>query len=249
MAAEAEERRIVEQIERVNSGLGSVAFNRGTRLRLCPGRKTLAAVAELTDKARQISARTAAVGFGDEEAILEQYADILLLRERLGGATPEDRQWTRDALDVRNRFDFYCEERDADTGETIRTYSNAGDNSGGEQEKLMAFCLAGALSFNLASPTGNGNRPIFAQLMLDEAFSKSDPQFAQQALAAFRKFGFQLIIVATVQNTSTIQPYIDNVVMVSKSEDVNARPVATAISTSIQAFSDLRRTSGSRLPV
>lgn len=249
MAAEAEERRIVEQIERVNSGLGSVAFNRGTRLRLCPGRKTLAAVAELTDKARQISSRTAAVGFGDEEAILEQYADILLLRERLAGATPEDRQWTRDALDVRNRFDFYCEERDAETGETIRTYSNAGDNSGGEQEKLMAFCLAGALSFNLASPHGKGNRPIFAQLMLDEAFSKSDPQFAQQALAAFRKFGFQLIIVATVQNTSTIQPYIDNVVMVSKTEDVNSRPIATAISTSIQTFSDLRRTSTSRLPV
>ncbi|MFW0785877.1 ATP-binding protein [Gordonia sp. CPCC 206044] len=255
MAADAEERRIVEQIERVNTGLGAVAFNRGTRLRLHPGRKNLAAVAELTDKARQISQRTTAVSFGDEQAILEQYADILLLRERLAGATPEDRQWTRDALDVRNRFDFYCEEHDARSGEPIRTYSNAGDNSGGEQEKLMAFCLAGALSFNLASPNGDDNRPIFAQLMLDEAFSKSDPQFAQQALSAFRKFGFQLIIVATVQNTSTIQPYIDNVIMVSKTEVADgsgstpARPVATALSTSIQEFSELRRSSGGRLPV
>ncbi|MGV9712806.1 ATP-binding protein [Gordonia sp. NPDC003424] len=250
MAADAEERRIVEQIERVNTGLGSVAFNSGTRLRLQPGRKTLSAVTELTEKARLISQRTTAVSFGDEQAILEQYSDILLLRERLAGNTPEDRQWTRDALDVRNRFDFYCEEHDAESGEIIRTYSNAGDNSGGEQEKLMAFCLAGALSFNLASPHGTDNRPIFAQLMLDEAFSKSDPQFAQQALAAFRKFGFQLIIVATVQNTSTIQPYIDNVIMVSKSESrADARPTATAMSTSIQAFSDLRRSSGSRLPV
>ncbi|MEP9394717.1 SbcC/MukB-like Walker B domain-containing protein [Gordonia sp. VNQ95] len=243
MAADAEERRIVEQIERVNTGLGAVAFNRGTRLRLQPGRKHLAAAAELTEKARQISRRSTAVAFGDEQAILEQYADILLLRERLAGATPEDRQWTRDALDVRNRFDFYCEEHDAATGETIRTYSNAGDNSGGEQEKLMAFCLAGALSFNLASPDGDDNRPIFAQLMLDEAFSKSDPQFAQQALSAFRKFGFQLIIVATVQNTSTIQPYIDNVIMVSKTE-TGGRPVATATSTSIGAFTELRRSSG-----
>lgn len=249
MAADAEERRIVEQIERVNSGLGAVAFNRGTRLRLCPGRKNLAAVSELTERARAISGRTTAVSFGDEQAILDQYADILLLRERLAGATPEDRQWTRDALDVRNRFDFYCEEHDAETGETIRTYSNAGDNSGGEQEKLMAFCLAGALSFNLASPGGDDNRPIFAQLMLDEAFSKSDPQFAQQALSAFRKFGFQLVIVATVQNTSTIQPYIDNVIMVSKTEGADARPVATAMSTSIQTFSDLRRTTSGRLPV
>ena len=249
MAADAEERRIVEQIERVNTGLGAVAFNRGTRLRLVPGRKKLAAVEELTEKARKISNRATAVSFGDEQAILEQYSDILLLRERLAGNTPEDRQWTRDALDVRNRFDFYCEEHDAESGETIRTYSNAGDNSGGEQEKLMAFCLAGALSFNLASPHGNDNRPIFAQLMLDEAFSKSDPQFAQQALSAFRKFGFQLIIVATVQNTSTIQPYVDNVVMVSKTEvGPELRPVATATSTTIKAFSELRR-SGSQLSV
>ena len=250
MAADAEERRIVEQIERVNTGLGAVAFNRGTRLRLRPGRKNLPAVAELTEMARRISQRTTAVSFGDDQAILEQYADILVLRERLTGATPEDRQWTRDALDVRNRFDFYCEEHDAGSGEAIRTYSNAGDNSGGEQEKLMAFCLAGALSFNLASPDGDDNRPIFAQLMLDEAFSKSDPQFAQQALSAFRKFGFQLIIVATVQNTSTIQPYVDNVIMVSKTEaGADNRPMATAMSTSIQTFSDVRRSSGSRLPV
>ncbi|MFZ2238821.1 MAG: ATP-binding protein [Gordonia amarae] len=247
MAADAEERRIVEQIERVNSGLGSVAFNRGTRLRLQPGRKALPAVAELNDKARQISARTTAVSFGDEQAILEQYADILLLRQRLAGATPEDRAWTRDALDVRNRFDFYCEERDAASGEIFRTYSNAGDNSGGEQEKLMAFCLAGALSFNLAAPDSDDNRPLFAQLMLDEAFSKSDPQFAQQALSAFRKFGFQLVIVATVQNTSTIQPYIDNVVMVSKSEGADGRPAASALSTSIQGFTEVRRTNAGRL--
>jgi uncharacterized protein YPO0396 len=88
----------------------------------------------------------------------------------------------------------------------------------------MAFCLAGALSFNLASPESADNKPVFAQLMLDEAFSKSDPQFAQQALQAFRKFGFQLVIVATVQNATTIQPYIDSVVMVSKTEATAAMP-------------------------
>jgi uncharacterized protein YPO0396 len=71
--------------------------------------------------------------------------------------------------------------------------------------------------------------------MLDEAFSKSDPQFAQQALQAFRKFGFQLVIVATVQNATTIQPYIDSVVMVSKTEPTgrNARPVASVATRTI----------------
>ncbi|MFL6086309.1 MAG: SbcC/MukB-like Walker B domain-containing protein, partial [Mycobacterium sp.] len=147
---------------------------------------------------------------------------------------------------------FDCAEWDVSSEELIRTHSNAGDNSGGEQEKLMAFCLAGALSFNLANPAqdsfsaaaeGHDNRPVFAQLMLDEAFSKSDPQFAQQALQAFRKFGFQLVIVATVQNATTIQPYIDSVVMVSKSEATgrNARPVASVATRTISEFTSLRQ--------
>jgi hypothetical protein len=154
---------------------------------------------------------------------------------------------------VRTWFTFDCAEWDVSTEELIRTHSNAGDNSGGEQEKLMAFCLAGALSFNLASPESADNRPVFAQPMLDEAFSKSDPQFAQQALQAFRKFGFQLVIIATVQNAATIQPSIDSVVMVSKTEPTgrNARPVASVATRTISEFTSLRqemRASAGRAP-
>ncbi|AHC23976.1 MULTISPECIES: ATP-binding protein [Mycobacteriaceae] len=241
--AEQEARRIAEQIERVNTGLGAVEFNRGTRLTLRATPRSLTAVTELTEIVKAISRRIAEVGLGDKKAILEQYADILRLRNRLAGNTPEDRVWTRDALDVRNRFTFDCAEWDVRTEELIRTHSNAGDNSGGEQEKLMAFCLAGALSFNLANPDSGDNKPVFAQLMLDEAFSKSDPQFAQQALQAFRKFGFQLVIVATVQNATTIQPYIDGVVMVSKTEASgrNARPVAHVTTKTISDFTALKR--------
>jgi len=241
--AEQETRRISEQIDRVNTGLGAVEFNRGTRLTLRANPRSMVAVSELTDIVKAISRRIAEVGLGDKKAILEQYADILRLRNRLAGNNPEDRAWTRDALDVRNRFTFDCAEWDVASGELIRTHSNAGDNSGGEQEKLMAFCLAGALSFNLANPESGDNKPVFAQLMLDEAFSKSDPQFASQALQAFRKFGFQLVIVATVQNATTIQPYIDGVVMVSKSEATgrNARPVASVATKTITDFTALRR--------
>lgn len=244
--AEDEAHRITEQIERVNRGLGAVEFNRGTRLTLRAESKAPAAAGELNERARRISGRSVAVSMGDEKAIHDQYQDILQLRNLLAAETPEARQWTRDALDVRNRFVLYCEERDAATGEPLRTYSNAGANSGGEQEKLMAFCLAGALSFNLADPHVGDNRPVFAQLMLDEAFSKSDPQFAQQALSAFRKFGFQLVIVATVQNTTTIQPYVDSVVMVSKPEGPGVRPVASTRTVPIGELSEVRRSVGAR---
>lgn len=240
--AEEEAHRIEDQIARVNIGLGAVDFNRGTRLRLRADPKPLQAVAELKERARRISSRISDVAAQDRKAVHDQYQDILDLRNLLASETAETRQWTRDALDVRNRFVLYCEESDAITGTPIRTYSNAGANSGGEQEKLMAFCLAGALSYNLADAEVGDNRPVFSQLMLDEAFSKSDPQFAQQALSAFRKFGFQLVIVATVQNSTTIQPYIDSVIMVAKEDRPGARPVASTKVLTIEDFANIEPT-------
>lgn len=237
--AEEEAERIEEQIARVNLGLGSVEFNRGTRLTLHADPKHLTAVADLNERARRISSRAAAVSANDQQAIHDQYKDILELRNLLASDNAEARQWARDALDVRNRFTLYCAERGATTDELLRTYSNSGANSGGEQEKLMAFCLAGALSFNLADPITGDNRPVFSQLMLDEAFSKSDPVFAQQALLAFRKFGFQLLIVATVQNTTIIQPYIDSVVMVSKRDTPGKDPVASTRVVTVSEFSEI----------
>lgn len=231
---------ISTQIDRVNTGLSAVEFNTGTRLRLRAVDRNLAAVRELNERCAAISQRAAAVAVGDKEAIHDQYRDILELRRLLGSAEPEHRQWTRDALDVRHRFAMYCEEFDADDpSNVIRTHSNSEDNSGGEQEKLMAFCLAGALSYNLADPDTGDNRPVFAQLMLDEAFSKSDPKFAGQALAAFGRFGFQLIIVATLQNSTVIEPHVGGVVLVSKPEKPGA--VAAVRAQRIDEFVPFRR--------
>ena len=48
-----------------------------------------------------------------------------------------------------------------------------------EQHAIVdGVLLAGAMNFSLAGPESADSRPVFAQLMLDEAFSKSDPQFA-----------------------------------------------------------------------
>jgi uncharacterized protein YPO0396 len=236
--ADDEAQRIQDQIDRVNVGLASVDFAPGTILKLCAEDKHLTAVMQFNEMARRISARIPAVSNRDEKAIFDQYQDILELRNRMASEQSEDRRWKADALDVRNRFIFYCAEYDKDDLLTPKTtYTNATAKSGGEQEKLMAFCLAGALSYNLADHDSRDSRPVFAQLMIDEAFSKSDPDFARQSLSAFRQFGFQLVIVATVQNTTVIQPYIDSVAMVSKNRDERA----SAQTVTVQRLTELRK--------
>lgn len=58
------------------------------------------------------------------------------------------------------------------------------------------------------------------------------------------------MIVATVQNTTTIQPYIDSVVMVSMTEATgrNARPVAAVATRSISEFVTLREEVSAKVP-
>ncbi|WP_074334085.1 ATP-binding protein [Mycobacteroides abscessus] len=236
--ADDEAQRIQDQINRVNAGLVSVEFAPGTILKLCAEDKHLTAAMQFNEIARRVSERIPAVSNRDEKAIFDQYEDILELRNKLASEQSEDRRWKADALDVRNRFIFYCAEYDKDDLLTPKaTYTNATAKSGGEQEKLMAFCLAGALSYNLADHDSGDSRPVFAQLMIDEAFSKSDPDFARQSLSAFRRFGFQLVIVATVTNTTVIQPYIDSVVMVSKNTDERA----SAQTVTVQRLTALRK--------
>ena len=68
-------RRISDQIDRVNTGLGAVEFNRGTRLTLRATPRALAAVSELTEIVRAISRRIAEVG-PDASGRAERVVDV-----------------------------------------------------------------------------------------------------------------------------------------------------------------------------
>jgi len=145
---------------------------------------------------------------------LAQFTRVRDLMARFTSDDPEHKRWRETVLDVRLAFSFYGREEDCD-GVTIHTYRNTAAGSGGEQEKLVAFCLAAALSYNLADDT-SGGRPRFAPLMLDEAFSKSDETFAGQALAAFDEFGFQLIMAAPIRMSGVLEPFIGQAILVEK---------------------------------
>jgi uncharacterized protein YPO0396 len=134
--------------------------------------------------------------------------------KRFTAEDPESKRWRETVLDVRQAFTFYGREEDC-AGVTVHTYRNTAAGSGGEQEKLVAFCLAAALSYNLADDE-SGGRPRFAVLMLDEAFSKSDEMYASQALAAFDEFGFQLLMAAPIRMSGVLEPFIGQAILVEK---------------------------------
>jgi uncharacterized protein YPO0396 len=208
--ATAEIRR---RVDVVNLGLQRIEFNHGTHLQITCNARKFESAKEFRHIVDELLRHAPAARSNQREA-LTQFTRVRDLMKRFTGQEPESKRWSETVLDVRLAFTFYGREEDAE-GVTVHTYRNTAAGSGGEQEKLVAFCLAAALSYNLADDR-SGGRPRFAALMLDEAFSKSDETYASQALAAFDEFGFQLLMAAPIRMSGVLEPFIGQAVLVEK---------------------------------
>ena len=204
---------IRRRADMVNAGLKRVEFNQGTHLQIAVNAHQFESIRQFRGIVDDLLKNAPAAHATPGQA-LAQFTRVRDLMARFTSDDPEHKRWRETVLDVRLAFSFYGREEDCD-GITVHTYRNTAAGSGGEQEKLVAFCLAAALSYNLADDT-SGGRPRFAPLMLDEAFSKSDETFAAQALAAFDEFGFQLIMAAPIRMSGVLEPFIGQAVLVEK---------------------------------
>ena len=212
-AIEEAAEEIKRRADMVNAGLRRAEFNPSTHLQIAYKVNPSADAKEFRKLVDELL-RHAPAARRDPSASVAQFRRVRELMARFTGTSVEARRWCANVLDVRNSYNFSGREVTAD-GSTVFAYHNTASNSGGEQEKLVAFCLAAALSYNLADEDSDG-RPRFAPLMLDEAFSKSDETFAAQALAVFEEFGFQLIIAAPIRMSGIVEPFIGQAILVEK---------------------------------
>jgi len=96
----------------------------------------------------------------------------------------------------------------------IATYDALGGKSGGETQELVAFIVGAALRYQLGDE--DRSRPRFAPVFLDEAFVKSDSEFAGRAVRAWQDLGFQLVIGAPLDKVTALEPHMDLLLTVTK---------------------------------
>jgi uncharacterized protein YPO0396 len=141
----------------------------------------------------------------DLEAAEERFAVLSRIMEQLASSLPADRAWRRQCLDTRQHVTFRAEEIDPD-GHVHATYDSGAAMSGGQQQKLVVFCLAAALRYQLAD--ADDVVPRYGTIVLDEAFDKADTRYTRMALDVFVEFGFQLILATPQKLLQTIEPYV-----------------------------------------
>lgn len=160
----------------------------------------------------------------DREEAEQRFAVMDRVMRQLASSEAADRSWQTQCLDTRRHVKFVGLEMDAE--DTVMDVHESGQGrSGGQKQKLVVFCLAAALRYQLAPETEQV--PVYGSVVMDEAFDKSDVTFTRMALDIFAEFGFHMILATPLKMLQVLEGYVGGVSLVTcrDSKDSHATPV------------------------
>lgn len=196
-------REIEDRVGPVNASLRRSPFDDDRWLRLrVKTRRSETVTAFIADL------RSVAEGSWGEQDLAtaeRRFATLADLMGRLASSEHADRVWRTQCLDTRLHVTFLADEVD-EHGQARATYDSGAAMSGGQQQKLVVFCLAAALRYQLADP--DEAYPRYGTIVLDEAFDKADTRYTRMALDIFAEFGFHLVLATPQKLLQTIEPYV-----------------------------------------
>ncbi|MGQ7786194.1 ATP-binding protein [Nesterenkonia sp. K-15-9-6] len=216
-------REVKNRVAPINDSLRRSPFSPGRHLeiRVDPSRPAVA-----QDFLNDLQSITADVlAFEDDREEAERRFQVLhRVMTQLGSSEAADRSWRTQCLDTRRHVKFLGLERDVD-GVVVDWHESGQGRSGGQKQKLVVFCLAAALRYQLARESEEV--PTYGSIVMDEAFDKSDVTFTRMALDIFAEFGFHMILATPLKMLQVLEDYVGGVALVTcqEGQDSHATPV------------------------
>jgi len=197
-----ERKMIHDRMAIVNESLRQAPFNQGTYLKIKTEDRQLPIVREFLQEIRDALSHSLLEDRETEEVHFLMISNIV---KRLASKETEHRNWSELVLDVRQHVEFIGVELNKED-KMVDMYRSGAGKSGGQREKLTTHVLAAALRYQLS---GDSNSiPMYAPVVLDEAFSKADNEFTAAAMTVFKTFGFQMIVATPMKSVKTLEPFI-----------------------------------------
>lgn len=201
---------IRSRIDPVNESLRRSAFDVDRWLRIDVRERRSPAATEFLDDLNKIN--SGAWNDEDRPVAEQRFGRMSAVLERLASGEPADQRWRKQVLDTRQHVGFIGVEVD-DDGEVRNYHDSSSGLSGGQAQKLVFFCLAAALRYQLA-PDGEGV-PRYGTVILDEAFDRADSAYTRRALDVFTQFGFHMVLATPLKLLQTLEEYIGGAAAVS----------------------------------
>ena len=166
-----------------------------------------AAIRDFRGMLQDVLPDAAKMAQNDEQALEASFHKIKPLIEKL----QNDENWRKKVTDVRNWLEFGAREIYSETKEKGRYYADSTGLSGGEKAKLAYTILASAIAYQFGIDQKIASPKSFRFVVVDEAFSKVDPENSKFALELFQQLHLQLLVVTPLDKISIVEPYIQAV--------------------------------------
>lgn len=207
---EAQVAEITERIDRLNDTLARVDFQNGHYLQLDPQTVIHPVLQDLQKTMAQLrSERLRDDGGRSHYQALQTM--VILLREH---ATNRRTKAAQALLDARYRLQFAVLVLDRETKQVLERRTGSQGGSGGEKEIIASYVLTASLSYALC-PQGR-SLPLFATIVLDEAFSKSSQAVAARIIQALREFGLHALFVTPNKELRLLRNHTRSAVVVHR---------------------------------
>ena len=122
-----------------------------------------------------------------------------------------DEAWRRRVTDVRNWLEFGAIENHRNDDSPKRYYDDSQGLSGGEKAKLAYTILASAIAYQFGINQNGDQTKSFRFVVVDEAFSKVDPENALFAMELFKQLDLQLMVVTPLDKINIVEKFIHSV--------------------------------------
>jgi len=203
------EAAIEESIATINRSLHDIDFSSRpvTYIQLDLQKTRDQAVREFKQMLRDAMPDVGKFAQGDEK---EQEASFKRIR-RIIEELSANEAWRRKVTDVRNWLEFAAIERFRADDRERQYYVDSQSLSGGEKAKLAYTILASAIAYQFGIRNDNHRRRSLRFVVIDEAFSKVDPDNALYAMELFQQLNLQLMVVTPLDKINVAEPFIHTV--------------------------------------
>lgn len=201
---------IVDRIDELNATLERVDFQAGRYLRLEPQRVEHESLRTLQQARKQL--RSAQLK--DDQGESHYHALFELVRLLRDAVERRKTQGAQALLDPRYRLQFSVWVIERDTGKVIEKRTSSQGGSGGEKEIIASYVLTASLSYALCPR--DRQQPLFATIVLDEAFSKSSQAVAGRIIRALAEFGLHPLFVTPNKELRLLREHTRSAIVVHR---------------------------------
>ncbi|MDD2609021.1 MAG: ATP-binding protein [Giesbergeria sp.] len=207
---EAQVAEITERLDALNQTLQRVDFQPGRYLQLAPQTVVHQSLQTLNQAMAQLRVERLRDDNGHSHYVALR-AMVELLREHANNRRTKAAQAL---LDARYRLQFAVHVLDRASGQVLERRTGSQGGSGGEKEIIASYVLTASLSYALCPP--GRQHPLFASIVLDEAFSKSSQAVAARIIQALHEFGLHALFVTPNKELRLLRDHTRSAVVVHR---------------------------------